>query len=56
MQTPQERLRETLAKVSPKAAQLFDEHQARHKDLVKKIQQENAEEAKKESDKIKGAL
>jgi hypothetical protein len=56
MATPQEHLRETLAKINPKAAQLFDEHQAKHKDLVKKIQQENAEEAKKESDKTKGAL
>jgi hypothetical protein len=30
MQTPQERLREILAKVNPKAAQLFDEHMERH--------------------------
>jgi len=29
MQTPQERMREVLAKVNPKAAQLFDEHLAR---------------------------
>jgi len=44
MQTPQERLRETLAKINPKAAQLFDEHQARQKAASEKLKAEKKDD------------